>query len=291
MAVVQLPAVDLLTRSRFGPLSVVFIILSAGWYLWSGRQLRRRGGYWSKARTWSFLAGEACYAAGLLSGLHSFAPQNFSAYCTQYILAVLLAPALFAFGAPLRLLLQASEGERRERLSRVLEGRALRVGSNPFLTWLLFVACLCVLFFTGLTRLTLSDPLAEDAVFLAGAASAFLFYLPVVDADALPHRIGTWPRILYLLLVFPVWAIVGMGMESQSRRIVPELSLASLHLGAAVLWVAGESVAILGTIWVLWEWLRRDLEDAKHHDAEHEAAAARQLALWRASRDAAARTS
>jgi cytochrome c oxidase assembly factor CtaG len=55
------------------------------------------------------------------------------------------------------------------------------------------------------------------------------------------------------------------------------------------MWVAGETAALGGVVSVFAQWLRADERRAKAHDRANEAAAARQLALWRASRQAAAR--
>jgi hypothetical protein len=55
------------------------------------------------------------------------------------------------------------------------------------------------------------------------------------------------------------------------------------------MWVAGEATGLLCTLAVFIAWLRTDERAAKRNDRVTEAAAAAQLAHWRATRDAAAR--
>lgn len=275
-----------MTRARFEPATVVAVVATTAWYLREVRRLRRDGGYWSPRRTLSFLLAEALVAVAVLSGLAAYAPTNFSAFGTEYILAVITAPGLFALAAPVTL-------ARRRRVeagrASAQGGRLLAVLTNPLLTWPLFAASMFVLFYGGLLRPSIHDAATQQVVFLALIGAGFLFYWPVVAVDPRPWSLGYWPRILYLLLIFPAWAILGMTLESQGSGLVTGISAASLHLGGAVIWVAGETSALIGAVAVFAQWLRADERSARRHDADNEAAAARQLALWRASRDAAAR--
>ena len=277
------PAV-FVTGARLEPVTILILVATTVWYLRAVRTLRARGGYWSPRRVISWIYGEVALAVALLSGLGAFAKTNFSAYGTQYILAAMLAPLLLAMGAPISLW-RARRGDGAPEPA----GRLVRVLSNPFVTWPPFAASIFVLFFTGLLGATIGHPVVEQAVFAALVLLGFLFWWPVVAVDPVGWRPGSWPRIAYLLLVFPVYAILGMTLESQSTGLVAGISAASLHLGGAVIWVAGETLALSGAVAVFVQWLRADERAAQRNDEANEAAAARQLALWRASREAAAR--
>ena len=273
------------TGARFEPVVILVLAVTTIWYLRAAGGLRRRGGYWSPRRVIAWLYGEAALAVALLSGLGRFAPTNFSAYATQYILAALLGPLLLAMGAPVTLW-RARKGD--DAAPRPA-GRTVGVLSNPFLTWPPFAASMFVLFFTGLFGTTIGHPYVEQGVFAVLVGLGFLFWWPVLAVDPVGWRLGYWPRIGYLLLIFPAFAILGMTLESQSSGLVAGISAASLHLGGAVIWVAGETLALAGAVGVFVQWLRADERAARRHDEDNEAAAARQLALWRASREAAAR--
>lgn len=265
-------------------MSLAVLLLAAAWYALSVRKVRAGGRDWPAARGGWFAGAWLLVAVTDFSGLHTYALTNFSAYGAIYIAIGMTAPALLALSAPLQLMLLAHPGR-----TGWLDRWFTRVVTNPFVTWILFSTSMFVLFFTGLFGATQRDDAVAQAVYAVLVAVGYLHYLPVADVDPLPRRLRYWPRILYQLLIFPVYAIVGMGLESQVDRISPGISLASLHLGAAVIWVAGETVALSGAIAVFVQWLRADQRRARAYDLGHEEAAERQLALWRASRDAAAR--
>ncbi len=95
--------------------------------------------------------------------------------------------------------------------------------------------------------------------------------------------------MLYLILALPFYTILGMSLESQSKGIAPGMSVTEVHTGGGLLWSAGEAMGLLGAIMFFVLWLRADERAAKRSDEYTEEAAARQLAHWRATRDAAAR--
>ena len=283
----QLSPVDFLTRARFEPYAAVVMVVGVAWYGRCVVRIRRAGRAWPLGRTAAFGAAWLTVAVAVFSGLSDFGPTNFSAFASLYMMVGLIAPALLAVSAPISLGFQASADPGRVRVV----GRTwFKVLSNPFLSWMLFAASMFVLFFTGLFGAVLGGRWAQQVAFAVALAVGFLYYWPLADVDPRPWRLGTWPRILYLLLLFPVYAILGMALESQTTPLIaPGISVNSLHLGAAVFWVAAEGLSLCGAIWIFVTWLRAEQRRIQTHDRDNEAAAARQLALWRASRDAAAR--
>ncbi len=281
-----LTPLDFFTRAHFEPVDAVALALFAAWYAWSVRRLHLRGRTWPAWRTGCFAAAWVLLAVAAFSGLTAFGTENFSAYGSLYIAVGLVAPALIAFSAPVTLALL---GRSDQRAARWLEGRPARLLAGPVATWTVFCVSVFVVFFAGVVRPTVGGGAAAQAWYLWLVVVGWFFYWPVVDVDPAPRRISYLARILYLLLIFPVFAIMGMGLESQTTRIAPNVSSGSLHLGAAVIWVAGETVALVGVIWVFTQWLRADEKRAEAQERENEPAAARQLAVWRASRDAATR--
>lgn len=281
-----LQPLDFFSRARFEPAAAALLVAAACWYGWSVVRVRRRGRAWPAGRTAAFVLAWLLLAVSDFSGLTAFAATNFTAFASQYIMVGLVAPALLALSAPLDLAVQSSS---RPGRGRWLESRPARVLLHPLVTWVAFSATVFVVFFAGVLPDATRGGAAQQAVFLWLLAAGWLFFLTVADADPRPVRLGYWPRILYLLLSFPVFAIMGMGLESQTGRPVPGVNPASLHLGGAVIWVAGETLALCGALWVFAQWLRADERRAKSLDQANEAAAARQLELWRASRQAAAR--
>lgn len=281
-----LTPLDFFTRARFEPVAAAILLLAAVWYAWSIRRLHARGRRWPARRSTAFAGAWLLSAVCVFSGLSAFGTENFSAYGALYIIVGLVAPALLALSAPVTLARQARPDASGRRW---VETGAARVLAGPPATWIVFTASVFAVFFTGVLRDSLTGGAAQQAVFLWWIVVGWLFYWPVVDVDPVPYRLSYWPRILYFLLSFPVFAILGMGLESRTGRIGPNLSVGSLHLGAAVIWVAGETIALAGVFGVFAQWLRADERKVKSLELANEEAAARQLAIWRASREAAAR--
>lgn len=278
---------DFLVRARFEPVPAVLLVVGGAWYVRARLRLRAQGHVWPAARTGAFVLAWLLIAVAEFSGLWAFEPTNFSAFGSVWAMVALAAPALLALSAPLTLAVRSAP--RPVRLAR-MESWAARALANPFTTWMVFTASVFVLFFSfGLLQQATAGGAVQQLVFLWLFLAGWLFFWPLVDVDPVPYRIGTWGRILYLLLTFPVFTIMGMGLESQSGRPLAALSPASLHLGGAVIWVIGETVAVCGSLAVFAQWLRADERRARIHDEASQATADRQMALWRASREAAAR--
>ena len=280
---------DFFVRAHFSPIPVAVLVGAAAWYAWSVRRLGRRGRTWPGPRSAAFAGACLLFAVSALSGVYAFDPTNFSAFASQYILAGLLAPALLALSAPITLAVQSSSATPPPPAGWI-RSRPVKALTHPLVTWVLFAATVFVLYFTrGLLRQALGGGAIQQLVLLWVLAAGWLFFLPLVDVDPIPIRLGPWARVAYALLTIPVFTIMGMGVESQLAPITTTMSTDSLHLGGAVVWVAANGVAICVALAVFVQWLRADERRAAQHDVANEDAAARQLALWRASREAAAR--
>jgi putative copper resistance protein D len=80
-----------------------------------------------------------------------------------------------------------------------------------------------------------------------------------------------------------------MALESQTTPIAPGISPADVHAGGGLMWIAGEAIGLLGTLAIFVQWLRADERAARRNDRITAESDARQLAHWRATREAAAR--
>ena len=279
---------EFFTRASFEPGPAILIALTAAVYLWAVRRLRRRGEQWDARRTNAFAVAEALLAVTFFSGLPSMAAKSFSAYTAQYVLSGLLAPILLTSALPLTLVVKALPEAWRARVQGALEHRAGRVLTSPLVLWLLFASWLLVLFLSGLSADAAHSRAVDQAVFGASALIGWLFCWAPADMDLRPRRMGSWPRTLYLLLAVPVFTIVGLELQTRAVPTWPGVSLSDLSTGATVLWLIGEVLLLGGILGVWLQWLRDDERKARARDLENTAAAERQLALWRATREAAA---
>ena len=280
--------VEVLTQATFEPIPTALICLTVAWYAWSVRRLALRGRAWPVSRTASFVLAEILLAVGLLSGISAH-DENFGVHTIQHILIGMLAPVFFALSAPITLALQSSPRPVQTAIIKVLHSPVGRLASNPVFTWAFYGVSIFGLYFTSLYAITLRNDTVHNLVHLHLILAGCLFWWPAVAIDPLPRRITYGARIGYLMLALPFHTILGMALDSQTTRITPTTPLSDLHMGGGLMWVAGEALGLFGTLAVLVQWLRADERAAKRTDRATEELAAKQLAYWRATREAAAR--
>lgn len=285
----DLTLLDFFTKASLDPIPTALIAVTTFLYLWGVRRLKARGRQWPMQRTLFFLGGQFLLVVALLSGLAAYDDVSFSIHTIQHILLSMLAPVLYALSAPVTLLLQAGNRRVQTGVLKVIHSPVGRVLSNPLLTWPLYGASLFGLYFTSLYADTLTNNTLHQFVHLHLLIVGCLFFWPVIGVDPLPRRLNYGIKILYLMLAVPFHTVLGMALESQTTPIAPHISLYDLHVGAAMMWVSGEAIGLIGTIAVFIQWLRADERQARRNDRVNEAAADQQLALWRATREAAAR--
>jgi putative copper resistance protein D len=286
---VDLTPADFFTKASLDPVPAILIAVTTGWYLWSVRRLAARGRPWPKARTASYLFAELLLAVALVSGLAAYDDTNFTIHTIQHIFIGMLAPIFLALSAPITLALQSSNRTVQTGLLKVLHSPPARVLTNPLVTWPLYGASLFILYFTGLYAYSLNHAVVHQFIHVHLLVVGCLFFWPTIGVDPLPRRLNHGVRIAYLMLALPFHTLLGMSLESQTTPISPGISLTDLHTGGGLMWVAGEAIGLLCTLAVFIAWLRTDERAARRNDRVGEAAAAVQLAHWRATRDAAAR--
>jgi cytochrome c oxidase assembly factor CtaG len=280
--------VQVLTQTSFEPIPTALICLTLGWYLWSVRRLGQRGRAWPVARTAAFVAGEFLLFVALVSGINAH-DENFTIHTIQHIFVGMLAPLFLALSAPITLALQASHRRVQTAIIKVLHSPVGRALSNPVFAWAFYGVSIFGLYFTSLYAITLRNDTVHNLVHLHLLVAGCIFWWPAVAVDPLPKRMSYGVRIGYLLLALPFHTILGMALDSQTTPITPTTPLSQLHMGGGLMWVAGEAIGLVGTLAVLVQWLRADERAARRIDRTTEAVAARQLAYWRATREAAAK--
>jgi putative copper resistance protein D len=286
---VDITPLDLFTKASFDPAPIILITVSAGWYVWSVRRLAARGRSWPAGRTASFLLAQLLLLVAVVSGLAAYDDTNFTIHSLQHIFIGMLAPIFLALSAPITLGLQASNRRVQTTLLKILHSRPARVLTNPLVTWPLYGGSLFVLYFTNLYAYSLDHEVVHQFIHLHLLLIGCLFFWPAIAIDPLPRPLNHGLRILYLMLALPFHTLLGMSLQSQTTPLAPGMSLTDLHTGGGLMWVAGEATGLLCTLAVFVSWLRTDERAARRNDRVGEAAAAAQLAHWRATREAAAR--
>lgn len=277
------------TRSSPDPFPLVVVGVSTWWYLRSARIAANSGRGWSRWRVAAWVAGELCLLAGASSGMVAFDGRDFTDQAVQYSLVGMVAPLLLALGAPLSLALRTSGHRGRTFVAILTEGKVGRLLSHPAFTWPVFAGPLFGLYLSGWVVAASQHAWLDQLTYLVLVSSGLLFCLPAVGADPLGAPRSVWWRVAYGLLTLPLFAVLGMALESAGSSPAGSISLGSLHVGGGVTWIMGNTLAIAGCIGIFVQWLRADERAARAYDQQAEMAAQEQLAHWRSVRDAALR--
>jgi putative copper resistance protein D len=254
----------LLLAWSFNPLVTVGLLAAAIAYLQARRRLVADGVAWPARRTAYFLCGIGALALALLSPIEAYDTVLFSVHVGQHMLLTMVAAPLLALGAPVTLALRVAKGKTRRRMTRVLHSPPLKVAGHPLVAWVLFTVTLYGLYFSPLFDLTLRDPLVHDLVHLHFLAAGLLFWWVVVGLDPSRWRLPHIARLLFVFLMVPFHAFLGVAIMNSGRVLAPTLEsfrrgwgptpLADQQVGGAILWGAGDLIALLAVLGVLISW-------------------------------------
>jgi putative membrane protein len=254
----------LLLSWSFNPLVTVGLLAATVAYLQARRRLVAGGVAWPARRTAYFLSGIAALALALLSPLEAYDTVLFSVHVTQHMLLTMVAAPLLALGAPVTLALRVARGTTRRRMVQVLHSPPLRVIGHPLVAWVLFTLTLYGLYFSPLFDLTLRQPLVHDLVHLHFLAAGLLFWWPLVGLDPSRWRLPHIARLLFVFLMVPFHAFLGVAIMNSGRVLAPTLEsfqrtwgptpLADQQTGGAILWGAGDLIALTAVLGILISW-------------------------------------
>lgn len=237
-----------------GPL----LALALAAYLWAASKVRRR---WPAARSAAFLSGGVAVAVALaVDGRRSFAT-----HAAQHLLLGMVAPALFALGAPVTLALQAGGRTFRRGLLRALHSRPAAVVCSPLVAWSLFGGSMVALYLTPLYRLSLDNAVVHEALHVHFLVAGALFFWPVLGVDPVPRRLPHGARLLMVFLTIPFHAVLGMALLG-ANPLAPEHTLADHRAGTGVLWAAGDLLGLVAVLVVAAQWMGHEERQAARED-------------------------
>jgi cytochrome c oxidase assembly factor CtaG len=277
----------ILTTWSFDPLVGSGLLLVAAGYLWAAALITRRfpGTPWPRRYSVAFLGGLALLWIALLGPIGSFDDVFFWAHMTQHMILMMVAAPLLLLGAPVLLILRVSPADvRRRRVLPVLHSRAVRILSDPVLTWLLFVLVLVGTHFSPFYDYALrhawAHELIEHPLYLG---AALLYYYPLVGANAAPRKLPPAARVLSLFLMMVPEAMTGFFIYASPFVMYPYYTsvarpfgpsaLVDQQLGGALMWAGS---MLLDTAWVALaarDWLRADARKTRRVDASTSRAA------------------
>jgi len=211
-----------------------------------------------------FLAGVTLVVLATERGFAVYDGVLFWYHMMQHLLLSMIAAGLLIFGQPFTLLLHASRNPLQSWAKRVIRSRVF-----SFLTWapfglVAYVVTIVATHLTGLTGLSLRDPLLHDAEHVLYLVVGYLFFLPLLGREPIRWRISYPVRILVLALAMPVDTFTGLvltyatsGIYAKGPRPPGALSpVQDVHWAGATMWIAGDAIMFALMLLVLLAWSR-----------------------------------
>jgi cytochrome c oxidase assembly factor CtaG len=255
-----------LTQWQFAPIVSASVAIAAGLYGWGvGRVARRHPARpWPAWRTAMFGAGLAVVVIATQSGIGVYDDLLFWDHMVQHLMLIMVAPPLLIAGQPITLLLHASRNPLHSWTKRVLRSKVATFLTWPVFGCIAYATAIAAAHLTGIANLvernqTLHN--TEHAVFLI---VGYLFFLPIIGHEPIRWKLSYPIRFVNLVLIMPVDTFTGLvlGYGSGSAPGVPTgprpawapSPVQDLHLGGAVMWIAGDCLMFALMMLVFWMW-------------------------------------
>jgi putative copper resistance protein D len=243
-------------------------------YLAGVRRLAAWGRPWPRSQTGAFIAGLFVAAYATAGGLARFQADNVTAHVIQLLLLFDIAPPLLAFGAPLRLAVQAS-GRRQGRVVALARSRVLYLLTRPLVAFGLYMASICGYFLTPVYGLSVRHPVLMGYVELHLLAVGVLMWAVVVARDSLPGQASYALRFGMVLAGVPFFALVGLTLGSAGRPLDAALdTLGDTRSGGDALWALAELFVVVMLGYLFVDWAREEEKRAVRADRQLDAALA-----------------
>jgi cytochrome c oxidase assembly factor CtaG len=205
--------------------------------------------------------------------MEAAADRRLSMHMFQHELLGLLAAPLLVAGAPVRVALRAMPRRTARRLAALLHRPAGRVLAHPGAGVAAYVAVLAAVHVPAVYDLSLRSGAAHAAVHAALLWSAVLLWLPLIGADALPHRPAATATVAALLGAMAAMAALGAALAAESHVVyLPYASrasgaLADQRLAGGLMSVGGMVVMLPALVGLAWRALVREERRARAREA------------------------
>jgi putative copper resistance protein D len=263
------PAEVVLLGGEVAPLAIAVVLLALNWYLWASRRLSAAGRAWPKVRTVAAITAAVAALAAMNGWIAANDDARFSAHALQHVLLGLVVPLGIVLSAPLTLALRTSSSPARRRLRQWSGAPWLRVAAHPLVAGPLFALTIVGMYTTPLYAWSLTSTTVHLLVHAYLVTVGVLFFWPLVGFDPAPVRVPHPARVGLLLLVLPLHALMAVALmearQPTGGATAIRLALAAgvdpmseQHLGAGILWMAGEPVALVTVAVAMYRWWRAD---------------------------------
>ncbi|MDQ4085809.1 MAG: bifunctional copper resistance protein CopD/cytochrome c oxidase assembly protein [Actinomycetota bacterium] len=201
--------VRILTEWRPEAISLALVAILFACYLAGARRLHRRGESWPWPRTAAAATAAAVALVATSGGLATYSTATFSLQVAQFLVMLVVVPALVTLSAPVTLAASAvrpgEAGPERPGLPAVLRSPAAAWLLDPLNTLILVTVLVFGLYATPLLEASLRSAPLHLSVNIATLAAGFLLWSAVLGRDPLvparPRAYRLWVLAGFLVLL------------------------------------------------------------------------------------------
>ena len=238
-------------------------------YLWAVRRYRelhpaREFEAW---RIVLFVLGCVCFGAALSAPVDVLTERSFAAHMVQHVVLMLIAPPLVLLGEPLLLAVAVPRRDSARVVAAVAGHPVVHALFAPIVGWLLFVGVLWGAHFSPLYQSALESGWVHVLEHVLFILAAFLFWLPIVQVGFVPRPVSFPARMLYLVLMFPQGAFLGLAIYGSRHVLYPHYAsllgtaaMADQQNGGAIMWIAGGFIMFAAFMLVAASWARSEFD-------------------------------
>ncbi len=252
-------------------------------YLWGAHRVNRGspGARWSGRRTLAFVSAMLVTFVSVELVIGVYDSELYYDHMIQHLLLIMVAAPLIAMGAPLELARQATGGGAHRLLARALDSRPAGFVGHPLVGFVLYAVTIPVAHLTAFYNETLVHDELHDLEHILFLVVGYLFWRPVVAIEPSRHPLNPWLRLVYLMAAVPVDTFCGLALTSATHELFPYYEtlhrtwgpslVTDLHMGGAIMWVAGDSLMLIAMIPVTIQLVRAEEARTAALDAELDA--------------------
>jgi putative copper resistance protein D len=242
----------------------VLVLVAAGYLTGVALVPIRAGSRWPLRRTLSFLGGLAMVGFATNGSIAVYDQVLFTAHMAGHLALVMVAPALLVGGHPLTLVLAASPPGRRDRLTRLVQGRVLALLTAPPVALAAYTAVIVGSHLTGLMDVIMRNTWAGQVEHLVYVLVGMQFFVLVIGHEPIRWQLATPARWLLLAVAMAVDTFTGVVLLQGTHAVhmVADSSLSvdplsDTRTGGAIMWFVGDAIMVAVMIGLVIGWLRR----------------------------------
>lgn len=260
------------------------ICVGAIWFYLAGvRRLRKRGDNWPIARTISWITGLLTLIYVTSGALNAYQEYLFSMHMIGHMILAMGIPVLLVPGAPVTLLLRATEKRKdesrgvREWVLWAVHTKYAKFISHPLIAAVLFASSLVTFYYTPLFAWATHEHIGHEWMVVHFLITGYLFAQALIGIDPGPNRLSYPIRLLLLIGTMAFHAFFGLSLMDGNGLLLAdwygamgrtwgEAPIDDQHTGGAIAWGIGELPTAALTIIVSMQWFKADTREQRRTD-------------------------